>query len=95
MSADSLATGVRALEDSDVRAAVAAGDVGAAGALELTDEERGLLIGAAEELPEVAGFDFFVHKHIANIKYEDTSALGDPVKWNNALTYLEQKGFEF
>lgn len=95
MSAEALATGLQTLEDDDVRAAVAAGDVSAAGDLDLTDEERALLVGAAEDAPEVSGFDYFVRKHIGNVKYEDLKAQGYPVKWENALTYLDQKGFLF
>jgi len=95
MSAEALATGLQALADDEVRAAVADGDVSAAGQLDLTDEERLLLVGAAEDAPEVAGFDYFVKKHIGNIKYEDIKAAGYPVKWNQAFDYLDQKGFLF
>ena len=58
MSAEDLAQGLRAIDEEDVRQRVAAGDVGAAGDLALTDEEAGLLRGAAEDYPEVAGFMF-------------------------------------
>jgi len=54
-----------------------------------------LAVGAAEDAPEVAGFDYFVKKHIGNIKYEDIKAAGYPVKWNQAFDYLDQKGFLF
>lgn len=56
MSVDDLVEGLRAIENADVRASVAAGDVSAAGKLELNDEERQLLIGAAEDFPQVLGF---------------------------------------
>ena len=58
MSAEDLARGLRAIDDEDVRQKVAAGDLSAAGDLELTDEEAGLLRGAADDYPEVAGFMF-------------------------------------
>ena len=57
MSAEDLAKGIEALEDDEVRSAVADGDLSAFAALELTDEEVGLLEGAASEYPEVVGFD--------------------------------------
>ena len=41
-----------------MRQKVAAGDLAAAGELDLTDEEAGLLRGAADDYPEVAGFAF-------------------------------------
>jgi hypothetical protein len=60
MSAEDLARGLRAIDEEDVRQKVAAGDLSAAGDLELTDEEAGLLKGAADDYPEVAGFFFDV-----------------------------------
>ena len=55
MSAQDLKKGLEALGDDDVRAKVADGDVAAAGELELTEEEQGLLVGAASDEPEVVG----------------------------------------
>jgi hypothetical protein len=60
MSAEDLALGLRAIDEEDVRQKVAAGDLSAAGDLELTKEEAGLLQGAADDYPEVAGFFFDV-----------------------------------
>ena len=60
MSAEDLAQGLRAIDEEDVRQKVAAGDLSAAGDLDLTDEEAGLLRGAADDYPEVAGFFFDV-----------------------------------
>ena len=60
MSAEDLARGLRAIDEEDVRQKVAAGDLSAAGDLELNDEEAGLLKGAADDYPEVAGFFFDV-----------------------------------
>ena len=57
MSADDLAKGIEALEDDDVRAAVVEGDLSAFEGLELTEEEVGLLEGAASDYPDVVGFD--------------------------------------
>ena len=60
MSKEDLAKGLKAIEDDDVRSKVAAGDIGAAGELDLTEEETTLLRSAAEDpyYPEVAGFAF-------------------------------------
>jgi hypothetical protein len=59
MSAEELARGLTAIEgDEDVRGRVAAGELAAAGDLDLTDEEKSLLQGAADDYPEVAGFSF-------------------------------------
>jgi hypothetical protein len=57
MSAEDLTTGIAALEDDDVRTAVAAGDLSAFAQLDLTDEEIGLLEAAASDYPDVVGFD--------------------------------------
>jgi len=56
MAEQDLAQGIEALQDEEVRARVAAGDVAAAGALELTEEEQELLIAAASDEAEVVGF---------------------------------------
>jgi hypothetical protein len=57
MSAEDLAKGIAALEDDEVRTAVADGDLSAFEGLELTEEEVGLLEGAASDYPDVVGFD--------------------------------------
>ena len=57
MSVEDLEAGIRALEDDEVRARVADGDLVAAGDLDLTDEEQGLLAAFASDYPEVVGFD--------------------------------------
>jgi hypothetical protein len=57
MSAEDLTKGIEALEDEEVRAAVADGDLSAFAGLELTGEEVALLEGAASDYPEVFGFD--------------------------------------
>lgn len=56
MSADDLARGIEALDDEEVRAKVAEGDLSAAGDLELTDDEQALLVAAASDEPDVVGF---------------------------------------
>ena len=56
MSEQDLAQALTALEADEIRAAVAAGDLSAVGELELTDEERELLVAAASGEPEVVGF---------------------------------------
>ncbi len=71
MSAEDLAKGIAALEDDDVRSAVVEGDLSAFGGLELTDEEIGLLEGAASDYPDVVGFD--IRAGLMN--------LGIPVAW--------------
>ena len=60
MPKEDLAKGLKAIEADDVRTKVAAGDIGAAGELDLTEEEAALLRSAAEDpdYPEVAGFAF-------------------------------------
>ncbi len=57
MSAEDLARGIAALEDDDVRAAVAGGDLSAFARLSLTAEEVDLIEGAASDYPDVVGFD--------------------------------------
>ncbi len=57
MSAEDLTKGIAALEDDGVRAAVVEGDLSAFEGLELTEEEVGLLEGAASDYPDVVGFD--------------------------------------
>lgn len=95
MSAEDLAQGLRAIDEDDVRQKVAAGDLSAAGDLDLTDEEASLLRGAADDYPEVAGFAFDVF--IKMDGFGDGSLGGGKVyeKWNpspaygNALEYLQ------
>ena len=57
MSEEDFAKAVRSLMDEDVRAKVAGGDFLPFAGLELTDEQRGLLEGAATDFPEVVGND--------------------------------------
>lgn len=52
MSSDELAKGLRAIDDEDVRSRVAAGEISAAGDLDLTDEEAGLLRGRPTTTPK-------------------------------------------
>jgi len=96
MSADDLARGMRAIDDEDVRQKVAAGDLSAAGDLELADEEAGLLQGSADDYPEVAGFFFDVFikgEGIGDGSLGGTGKIYD--KWNpspsygNAVEYLQ------
>lgn len=56
MSADDLARAIETLDDEEVRAKVADGDLSAAGELELTEDERALLVAAASDEPDVVGF---------------------------------------
>lgn len=56
MSAEDLTRGFAALEDDEVRAAVTAGDLAAAGELDLDDEEQALLRAAASDESDVVGF---------------------------------------
>jgi hypothetical protein len=71
MSEQDLAQGLAALADDEVRVKVAAGDLAAAGELELTDEEQELLVAAASDEAEVVGFGI------------NTSLMGglDPQAW--------------
>ncbi len=94
MSAEDLAQGLRAIDDEDVRQKVAAGDLSAAGDLDLTDEEAGLLRGAADDYPEVAGFMFD-----AFVKIENPGVAGGEKPfpafspaYNNAALYVQGGG---
>ncbi len=94
MSAEDLAQGLRAIDDEDVRQKVAAGDLSAAGDLDLTDEEAGLLRGAADDYPEVAGFMFD-----AFVKIENPGGAGGEKPfpafspaYNNAALYVQGGG---
>lgn len=60
MTAQDLTAGMKAIDDPEIREKVAAGDLSAAGNLDLTDEESSLLRGAADDYPDVAGFSFEV-----------------------------------
>jgi hypothetical protein len=73
MTKEALIEGLRAIDDDDVRKRVAAGDIAAAGTLDLTDEETGLLRGAAEDYPEVAGFAFDAYLTIKMTGVEGSS----------------------
>ena len=57
MSAEDLAKGIALLEDPEVQAQVADGDLSSFAGLDLTEEEAGLIEGAASEYPEVIGHD--------------------------------------
>ena len=56
MARQDVGQGLEALGDDEVRSQVTAGDFSGLPDLDLTDEERELLVGAAEDYPEVAGF---------------------------------------
>lgn len=56
MSEEHLLQGIDALQDDEVRAKVSAGDLSAAGELDLDDEEQQLLLAVASDYPEVVGF---------------------------------------
>jgi hypothetical protein len=89
MSAEDLAQGLRAIDDEDVRQKVAAGDLSAAGDLDLTDEEAGLLRGAADDYPEVAGFffDVFAKFDVGEKPLESVSPA-----YGQALQYVQGGG---
>jgi len=95
MSAEDLARGLRAIDEEAVRQKVAAGDLSAAGDLELNDEEAGLLRGAADDYPEVAGFffDVFYKPH----GFEAASVGEKPLEgvspaYGQALQYVQGAG---
>jgi len=90
MSAEDLAQGLRAIDEEDVRHKVAAGDLSAAGALDLTDEEAGLLQGAADDYPEVAGFmfDVFAKFDVAGDKPLESLSPA----YGNAVQYVQGGG---
>ncbi len=95
MSAQDLAKGLRTLDDESVREKVAAGDLAAAGSLDLTEEEEGLLRGAADDYPEVAGFAFdsFLTLNFTKDgsgKYSPAPTAGPG--YNAALDYTWTKG---
>lgn len=105
MSAQDLAKGLVALDDDEVRQKVAAGELPAAGALDLTEEEQGLLRGAAEDYPEVAGFAFDAYFKIDGLTDSVSFAFGKTAtpggthpeatvvsaSWNQAFDYLKFK----
>lgn len=71
MAVEDVAKAVIALSEGgpEVREKVRAGDVGVLGELVFTDEERDLVIGAAEDDPEVSGFDVKSSKGYVAIQY--------------------------
>jgi len=91
MSAEDLARGLRAIDEEDVRRKVAAGDLSAAGDLELTDEEAGLLRGAADDYPEVAGFFFDVFIKFDGFGGEKPFKDFGPA-YGNAVQYVQGGG---
>lgn len=73
----------RMADDDEVRTAVAAGDTAALEDLELSEEERAMLVAAADDFPEVEGF-------AAYLKVGDISGLKSlkiPNAFNKAATY--------
>ena len=58
MAKEDVGKALEAMEDEDVRSGIAGGDFSGVSELSLTDEEKELLTGAAEDYPEVAGFAF-------------------------------------
>jgi hypothetical protein len=92
MSAEDLAQGLRAIDEEDVRRSVAAGDLAAAGALNLTDEEARLLRGAADDYPEVAGFAFDAFTKIDTPGGSDEFSGKYYPSYNEALEYVQGGG---
>jgi hypothetical protein len=94
MSAEDLVKGLKLIEaDDDLRERVGAGDLTGLGDLDLSDEERFLLTGAADDFSEVAGFAFD-----ALFRVDGAFPGGDgTAKWSPGLQqvhdYLSAKGF--
>ena len=97
MSAEDLARGCGQSTRRSVRQKVAAGDLAAAGDLDLTDEEAGLLRGAADDYPEVAGFFFdvfiqargFRRRFLRRRGWQGAREVGQP-GYSQALQYLRR-----
>lgn len=58
MSRESMGIALNKMRDSEICEQVASGDLSGLGDLEFTDVEREVLIGAAEDYPDVGGFGF-------------------------------------
>ena len=59
MSRENVGIALNAMEDGEVCEQIASGDLSALGDLEFDDKERGAVIAAAEDYPEVSGFRSF------------------------------------
>ncbi len=93
MSAEELVKGLKLIDaDDGLRERVAAGDRDAVGDLDLTDEERSLLTGAAEDFPEVAGFALNSYFKL-EFPGGDGGAKFAPAGLQLAHDYLDKKGF--
>ena len=58
MAAEDVGKGLEAMGDDGIREQVAGGDFSALSDLDLTEEEQGILVGAAADFPDVEGFAF-------------------------------------
>ncbi len=76
----------RMADDEEVRTAVAAGDTAALEDLELSEEERAMLVAAADDFPEVEGFASFTDLKIpgGGITYPKVTL---PSSFNKVATY--------
>lgn len=58
MGREEVRKALEAMDDEAVRAQMAGGDLSAIEPAEITDEERAMIVAAADDYPEVAGFSF-------------------------------------
>lgn len=85
MTKDATGDALRRIADDEVREAVATGDTAALEDLDLTEEERAMVVAAADDFPEVEGFG-------ASLKLGDIGGISSGLKWpagpfNKAATY--------
>ena len=81
MSTDDAGTALFRLDEQEIREAVAAGDTSAFDDLELTEEERAMLVAAADDYPEVAGFS------LTSFKVESVANKASPILLNKASPF--------
>lgn len=58
MTREAVGAALNAMADEEVRSKIAAGDLSVLDDDDLTDAEREILVGAAEDYPEVSGYSF-------------------------------------
>jgi hypothetical protein len=99
MGSEDVSRALGALADDDVRGRVADGDAGALGDLALSDEERDLVRGAAEDYPEVEAFFTLREQALpggyvswATVKASPTALTQQAPKFAKALNYVGPQG---
>ncbi|MEZ5378128.1 MAG: hypothetical protein R2733_16595 [Acidimicrobiales bacterium] len=83
MGTEDVRNALHAMDDDKVRAQLAAGDLAALGNADLSAEEQAMVVAAADDFPEVAGFSF--KQYTSSWKVEE----GESVK--STSSYIDGK----